>query len=171
MTEKRVIAVSRPAADGSYHVDWHGSFRAEAEALLDAAPPNRYAGLGLRFTTAWTAGTVSATADTGTWSESRLKFPATAIDFSHVLDGKEVGVAILDRPANRGSPTPWYIVQDPKVPFAFMMPGPLQNKALRLAPGDQLDLAYRVIVHPGRWDKARLEKELKPWVAEQETAR
>jgi hypothetical protein len=160
LTEKRSILVSAPAADGSYRIDWQGAFTAAATPLtFDASAPNRYAGLGCRFYRDWTGMVVNATAPLGEWAGNRLKYAATAADFSLPTPAGPVGVAMLDHPANLNHPTSWYVVNDTKTPFTFAMPAVLRPAPFKLEPGASFTLRYRVIVHPGTWDAARLEKE------------
>ena len=70
-------------------------------------------------------------------------------------DARE-GLAILTHPGNRWHPPPWF-TRD----YGFFSPTPmywLEGGHLDLAEGDELRLRYRVIVHSGSTEEARIEE-------------
>lgn len=163
LREQRRIDISPPAADGSYHLDWTLNFQVGAQDLTcDCSPVAKaywggYGGLSLRFTQAMSETQVQS------FPEARrgkgfLHFPAAATDFSGLVAGQSVGVAMFDHPANRRR-APWYVIDEPQQPFLFLNAALLQDRPLSLRAGESLQLRYRVSVHPGAWDHARLEKE------------
>jgi hypothetical protein len=89
--------------------------------------------------------------------EERYRGRHAAVDCSGVIDGKAVGIAILDNRRNPGSPTPWYVIRSDEM--SFFSPAILCYEPITLDAGERLTLRYRVIVHPGRWDSARLQAE------------
>ncbi len=89
--------------------------------------------------------------------DDRYRGRHIALDYSGLIDGRPVGIAIIDHPGNPRSPSPWYVIRSADMSFftpAFLCYGPLA-----LHPGKTLVLRYRVVVHPGRWDGGRLKKE------------
>lgn len=172
LREKRTIEISAPADDGSYTMDWTMTFTAGAETVrLDRTPlPHEengkpwggYAGLIWRFAkefTEWQA--VNAE---GKRNLAAHGARAQACDFSGVLAGEAMGVAMIDHPENLRSPTPWYVTMERETPFACVMPSPLFRDAYELRAGDGLTLRYRVLVHPGQWDAGRLEAERRRYI-------
>lgn len=169
LTEKRRINISAPAADGRYALDWRQEFQAGAASVkfdrtpLPGEPGGQvyggYAGLSLRFAKGFTDTQVHASADTGEPKDNRYRFGATAADYSGQIGGREIGVAFLEHPANPRHPGRWYAIVNPKQPFAFLNAAWLQLQPFDLAAREQFTLQYRVIVHPGRWDKSQLQAE------------
>jgi len=169
VTEQRVIAISPPATNGSYAMDWSLAFKAGGEKVkfdrtpLPGEPGGQtyggYAGLSLRFAKDLADPKVSATSAVGEPKENRFRFAAAAADYSGRLDGAEAGVAFLDHPANPRSPTRWYAIVNPAQSFTFLNSAWLQHEPFDLAANQEFSLRYRVLVHPDRWDAARLETE------------
>jgi hypothetical protein len=83
------------------------------------------------------------------------------MDFSGTVEGKPVGVAIFDNPANPRFPAYWHVRGYGL--FAnniFGLHDFLKNKQkdgeLTLKPGEQLHFQYRVVVHPGDASQAKV---------------
>lgn len=171
LTEQRTITLSPPAADGSYAMDWSLNFKAGDEKVkfdrtpLVGEPGGKtyggYAGLSLRFAKELSDTKVSATSDVGEPKENRFRFAATAADYSGRIDGAEAGVAFLDHPSNPRYPTRWYAIVNPASSFYFLNSAWLQLQPFALAANQSFALRYRVLVHPDRWNAARLETEQK----------
>jgi hypothetical protein len=169
LMERRQIDVTAPAADGSYALDWRQEFQAGAASVkLDRTPlPGEpggqvyggYAGLSLRFAKGFTNTQIHASSDPGPVKDNRYRFSATAADYSGQIEANEMGVAFLDHPANLRHPTRWYAIVNPNQPFAFVNAAWLQLQPHELPAREKLTLQYRVVVHPGRWDALRLQKE------------
>lgn len=170
--ERRVLTVAAPAADGSYAIDHHGVFTAQRACVLDRTPmPGEpkgqanggYAGLALRLAN---LGAREAAATTGPaeWNQhDRTRPTASAFDYHGRLGEREVGVALLAHPGNPAAPGPWYAVRNAEMTFcnaAVLAPAPR-----RLAANESFTLRYRVVVHPGRWDAARLAAAVADYVA------
>ncbi len=163
LTERRVIEVSAPAADGAYTIDWDAKFTAGAQpVVLEATPvnPARTAGGygGLIWRVAADLKDWQAVSDSGKKDLAAHGEPARALDFSGILDGKPAGIAILDHPDNRGHPTPWFLRLDPKKPYGLHGPGILFNGPLTIEAGATMPLRYRAVIHPGRWTAENLAK-------------
>jgi hypothetical protein len=91
------------------------------------------------------------------WPDDRHRGRHAALDYSGLFDGTAAGVAILDHPRNPRSPTPWYVIRSAEM--SFFSPALLCHEPMTLRQGERMTLRYRVIVHPGRWDAARLSAE------------
>jgi hypothetical protein len=169
LTEKRTMRISPPAPDGSYFMDWRQEFTAGNEdVVMDRTPPDTkpdgnarggYAGLSIRLAKELTNPRITATADIGAFQRNRYGFAANAAEFSGEIDGGEVGVAFLDHSTNPRLPSRWYGIVDGSAPFWFLNASWLQLEPYTLPAHQKLVLRYRVLVHPQRWDAARLEKE------------
>jgi hypothetical protein len=131
--------------------------------VLDRTPPpgerggrvnGGYAGLSLRLVNLQAREAVTTAGPVAWNADDRFRAKAAAFDYAGVLEGQEVGVAILDHPGNLHAPSPWYAIRSPAM--AFVNPAVLCDRVLRLPAGASLALRYRVSVHPGRWDQARL---------------
>lgn len=168
LTEMRTIEVRPPDAEGVYALDWTCEFRAVREVVLDRTPiPGEpggqswggYAGLSLRFSGALTERrAVTSDGPVAEMPADRYRGRHAAMDYAGLLEGKPAGVAILDHPLNPRSPSPWYVIRSAEM--GFFSPAILCNEPMTLRAGGKLVLRYRVLVHPGRWDAARLKDEL-----------
>lgn len=171
LTERRVIEISKPDVQGIYTIDWTQDFTAVADALLDRTPlpdePNGkvfggYAGLSVRAANAMTAPQISTPQGTAEFKEGRYRGKAAAMDYSGVLDGREVGMTILDHPGNLNSPSPWYAINSG--PMRYFSPAVICYHPQPLKKGEKLKLRYRVIVHPDRWNAERLRAEIQRYI-------
>lgn len=78
--------------------------------------------------------------------------PSAWINYAGPRDGVVEGLAILQHPANRWHPAPWF-TRD----YGFFSPTPmywLPGDAVKLPEGEALTLRYRVLVHAGEADIA-----------------
>jgi type 1 glutamine amidotransferase len=168
LTEERTIEVTPPDGEGVYAIDWTCAFKADAEVVLDRTPlPGEpggqvwggYSGLSLRLAQDLTdREPMTSDGPVASWSEDRYRGRHAAVDYSGLVDGRPVGIAILDHPGNPRSPSPWYVIRSAEM--SFFTPALLCYGPLALHPGETLVLRYRVIVHPGRWDAKRLRTEV-----------
>jgi len=171
LVEDRRIAVSAPAADGGWKIDWDATFQAQQRVVLETSPVNPqktaggYGGLSLRIAHAmeqWQAVDDQGRRDLAIHGE-----PARAVEFSGVLGGQAAGIAVLDHPTNPGAPSSWFLRFAPDRKYGFTGPGLLFRQPITLDPGATLHLVYRVIIHPGRWGADELLREWKSWAAPQ----
>jgi len=176
MIENREIIVSAPAADGSYTIDWKARFMAGPDgALLDRTPmPGEpkgavnggYAGFSIRMAGAPLALSYLSTEKVITeWpgSRSRPSVPAVASNFSE--GGKDVGaVAILSDPKNAGlgENAPWYLINQGDM--HFMCAAILAPKPKQMAPGEQMELNYRVALRPAAFTPESLKVVHAEWM-------
>ncbi len=167
LTEQRTIEARPPDAEGTYSLDWTSAFRAVRKVVLDRTPiPGEpggqgwggYAGLSLRLAGALAEReVVSSEGPITEMPEDRHRGRHRAVDYTGVVDGQPVGVAILSDSRNPRSPSPWYVIRSEQM--SFFSPALLCYEPLTLDAGERLTLQYRVIVHEGRWDAARLNAE------------
>jgi type 1 glutamine amidotransferase len=174
LTEKRTINVSAPDPEGVYAIDWTGVFTAKRAVVLDRTPlPGEpdgqvwggYAGLSLRLAGDLDGRQVMTDeGPVGEMTDDRYRGRHAAVDYSGLLDGQPSGAAIFDLPGNPRSPTPWYVIKSAEM--SFFTPAVLCYEPMTLQPGERVTLRYRVLVHPGRWDAARLRREYERWIHE-----
>ncbi|HOX04521.1 MAG TPA: sulfatase-like hydrolase/transferase [Candidatus Paceibacterota bacterium] len=166
LTEHRVLHIQPPDASGEYSMDWTMTFTAVTNVLLDRTPlpdePNGkpyggYAGLSVRFANELDSAQAATTAGPVAFTAGRYRGKAAAMDYSGTLNGREVGIAILDHPSNLNAPSPWYAIHSD--PMRFFSPAVISPGPFTLRAGQSMSLRYRVAVHPGRWNVARLESE------------
>jgi HEAT repeat protein len=173
LREARTIEVSPPRGDGAYALDWSLTFTALTEVVLDRTPlPTEpdgqvwggYAGLSARLSTELTERKTSLTAGEPRWVDDRIRLRAEAVDYSGVVEGRRLGLAILDHPLNLNAPTPWYAIQSEEM--SFFSPAVICFGAHRLGAGESLTLRYRVWVHPGAWPGDRLRRAYREYTDE-----
>jgi hypothetical protein len=173
MTEKRVVEVSAPDEQGTYHFDWNCTFTAgEKDVLLDRTPLEGepggkpwggYAGLSVRLAKKLTERQAVTTKGPVEFSQqSSFRGKACAMDYSGVIEAEPVGVAVCDHPKNLNHPTPWYAIRSQ--PMSYFSPAVICYGPHTLKAGQSLTLRYRVIIHAKRWDAPQLEKEYKQFV-------
>lgn len=164
LTEHRVISISRPKADGTYHLDWDQVFAAGATAVrlertpLPGEPGGQpwggYAGLSMRFAPDISAAQALTTREVVVFTNGTYRGTSSAMEYSGSFGGQEAGMAMLDSPANPGRPSPWYAINGN--PLHYFSPAVLCFQPYTLEAGQRLALHYRVIVHPGRWTRELL---------------
>lgn len=165
LLERRRLRFMSPAPDGGWTLDWDAEFTvASSQIELAASPvnPSRttggYGGLLCRISTNltnWRAIDEHGRMDLAIHGEL-----TGAVDFQGHLEGSEVGIAILDHPANPGSPCPWFLRLDRVKGYALSGPGFLFAGPRKYGPGERWRLRYRLIVHPGAWSADRLRHEM-----------
>jgi hypothetical protein len=167
MTERRVMEVAAPNADGVYHIDWTSAFTAgEKDVRLDRTPiPGEpggkdwggYAGLSVRLAKGLTDRRAVSSDGPVELEGDKYRGKHTAMDYAGLIGTRPAGIAILDHPENLNQPTPWYVIVGR--PMSYFSPAVICFKPHTLKAGKTLTLRYRVLVHPGRWDADRLKAE------------
>jgi hypothetical protein len=166
LSEIRVITVSAPDVDGRYRIDFYSMFTAgEKDVVLGRTPiPGEeggknwggYAGLSIRMAKE-TRGFQFVDSE-GLKDKQAHGKRARWVDFSGELpDGKEAGITIFDHPDNLRHPSPWYVEKG----MPYFSPAVLFNKPYTIGAREDLQLWYRILIHPGRIDKRVLEDEWK----------
>lgn len=94
--------------------------------------------------------------------------PSPWVDYAGTVQGQPVAVAIFDSPQNPRHPTTWHS-RDYGL-FAANMFGlhdfnhdKLDAGSLTMKPGETLRLRYRVVIHPGPTDRAKVEQMYQAW--------
>ena len=156
LTEKRVIAVCAPTAEGRYHIDWTATFTAPDKDV--ALNKNWYGGMAARMakrTLRWTFRDSEGRQGERACSRKRSKW----IDFSGGLEGgKEAGMAIFVHRDNPRQPPPWCVIQG----MPYFNPAFTGAEDYTVPAGKSLTLRYRILVHPGLLSREQLEAE---WTA------
>ena len=89
--------------------------------------------------------------------------PAHWVDYTGTFGEEQIGVAIFDHPSNFRHPTYWHargyglFAANPFGEHDFFS-DPERDGSVTLAPGENLTLRYRVIIHPGNHEDARLSE-------------
>jgi hypothetical protein len=172
LSEKRVIEVSAPGADGSYTIDWMMTFASlGGEVLLDRTPlPGEpggkswggYAGLSLRFPKEMGSLSLTTSEGAAAFTEGVFRGKGAAFDYSGRFEDGEGGIAMLNDPGNPVVPAPWYATDNGGL--KFFNAALLEYRPYTLKPGQTLTLRYRVIVHSGRWGAEQLRGALEKFV-------
>jgi hypothetical protein len=162
LTEKRVIQVSPPAADGRYYIKWISDFTAGADgAVLDRTPmPGEpkgqvnggYGGLGVRLLPPpYSISFLTLEGPIDTFADHRARPQTVAVAANFTLDGKAVGgIAVASRPDRLQTKVPWYVVDasDTEAQMRFFNQSLLAPKPVKLAPGETLHLSYQIGIAP-----------------------
>jgi type 1 glutamine amidotransferase len=165
LTEHRVIEVSPPDPQGTYHLDWTLTFTALGkDVLLERTPlPGEpggqpwggYAGLSVRFASdikdAFALTPQGAVIFTG----GTYRGKAAAMDYAGVFGGREAGLAIVAAAGNLNRPSPWYAIDNSTM--HYFSPAVIQDAPHLIKAHESFTLRYRVIAHPGRWSAAALQ--------------
>ena len=151
--------------DSSYAIDFSTTLLALDDLVLDRTPFTTWGGYGgLSFRGA------------GDWSDTRLMIDDGS-EHERVLgtrsrwcdlSSNEAGVAFFDSPTNASHPVPWYASTRAAtygdegwsnfLNAAFLWDGPVE-----VASGESLRLAYRVVVHDGKWDADQVRAAYDRW--------
>ncbi len=153
--EKRTVAFTAPAADGSYGVDWTAAFRVGTAPLV--APENYYGGFAFRAAAYphWKFLTPE-----GETTQPTLKPVAPWIAFQGPLpDGQVVTIAIFDAPANYSHPPQWLLISG----MPYFNPVITAKGDWALEPGQQFILRYRWQVSAGQLAAGTVEKDYQAW--------
>ena len=150
---------------GAYAIDLSFELEPQTDTVLDRTEFTTwggYGGLSFRGAGDW-ADTRLLLAD-GSEHERVLGTPSRWCD----LSSPAAGVAFLDAPINPSHPVPWYASTRAAtygdegwsnfLNAAFLWEGPMD-----LAAGHVLRFDYRVVVHDGIWDAARVERSYREW--------
>lgn len=173
LREERALVVSVPNPQDGYSIDWTMSFTAQGQdVVLDRTPiPGElngkswggYAGLSARLPPELSEIQVSTTEGEIKFTDGGYRGRAMAADYSGKIGDWVVGIAFLDHPDNLASPSPWWIIDNPKG-MKYINPAVLGAGPHTLKSGQRMTLRYRAIVHPERWDAKRLRDESERYI-------
>ncbi|MBW8036410.1 MAG: hypothetical protein FVQ79_12480 [Planctomycetes bacterium] len=175
LSEKRLMQISPPDADGVYYIDWTSVFTAcsATDVLLDRTPlPGQaggkkyggYAGLSVRLNSKGDQWAVATEKGAINMDEDKFRGKAESMDYSGVFDGQPAGIAILDNPKNLNAPSPWYVIDNKQM--KFFTPAVICYKPHKLQAGKTFNLSYRLIVHPKKWKDKNLKSQIKKYRGE-----
>jgi hypothetical protein len=155
LSEHRAIAIERPDQDGAYGMNWESTFTAGSKKVTLACQGG-YAGFSCRLAEKsgqWEVVDSEGRKDTACYGQK-----ARWMDFrlTDAASGRDAGITIFDHPANPRHPTPWYVLMRPD--FGYFSPAFLFNEPYLVPAGKSLSLRYRIRVHPGRPERAVLER-------------
>jgi len=163
LKEQRRIITSSPRQDGSYTIDWHMTFTAlDQQLTFDRTPPNKTGGgyAGLSYRAPDTVKDVRVVD-----SEGRKNLDARGpisrwLDASAVIDPAfgPAGLTIICHPNNERYPSYWHLWA--REGGLYANPSMIFDGAYTLAPGKSFHLGYRILVHKGYGDPAKVEQEL-----------
>ncbi|HEX8551628.1 MAG TPA: DUF6807 family protein [Abditibacteriaceae bacterium] len=164
-----------PSRDDGWYFDLelslhaHEAMRLENEATLEdpCLEDNDYGGVpfGLACQFARELGGGVLLNSQGCRADACVHGPARWCDFSNPVDDNDtelhaedtgirwVGAAILDHPDNPAHPTPFFALKRD----AFLSAAPLSGGPLTIEADETVRWKYRVFVHDGRGDAARLD--------------
>lgn len=170
LEERRGVVFHLPDDDGCYRLDWTHRFTAVEAVEIDRTPVNEetpwggYAGLSWRA--ARSLGSFRALNSAGEVDGAVEHRCAAWVDLSGQSDGGTdlaAGIAMFDHRDNPRHPTHWRCILEPG--FGFINPAFVLAEPYALPAGESLTLRYRVLVHDGWGDPARLEREFRDWIA------
>ena len=179
LTERRTIDIGAPRSEGSYALDWTSVFTASTDLVFGRTPmPGEpggqvnggYAGLAVRLAVGLQEREpVTSDGPVGEMKDDRYRGNHVGMDYSGLAAGRPAGIAVLDHPSNPRSPSPWYVVRS--AAMSFFNPALLSPAVLSLRAGEKMTLRYRILVHPGRWDAARITAEAERFASDSGAAR
>lgn len=176
LTEARTIIVSPPDKNGEYYIDWEGTFTAGKEevVLKGGTSGGGYAGMSARISE-----------HSHDWhlmdSEGREDGPsdftaknthgkrASWADFSLVDNATNDagGITIFQHPSSFRYPAQWHNAIDlysKAGPFGYFSPATLWSEPYTMGPGKSFTMRYRILVHPGKGNKEKLETAWKKYI-------
>jgi hypothetical protein len=175
LTEKRVLQISPPDAQGGYRIDWASEFTAgEKDVVLKGGTAGGgYAGLSVRV--AQNSRDWVLSDSEGRSEKASSASMANAIHGQHArwadvslvssITGQPAGIALFDHPDNLRYPSYWHCVLQDKTAFGYFSPAPLWKEPYTLGAGKKLILRYGILVHAGRGEKDKLEQQWTKWSA------
>jgi len=105
----------------------------------------------------------NAIEDDAAWGKS-----AAWVDYSGMIEGQTVGVAILNHPSSFRYPTHWHVRNYGLFaanPFGLKDFGTGKSGEFKLEPGKSIEFSYRVIFHNGRHTDAKIADAFKAYAA------
>jgi hypothetical protein len=165
LTERRGIAVTViDPAEGYWVLDLAFALTNVAGRRLEFGSPTTegrpmagYGGLFWRGPRSFTGGTILASGGLEGPAVMGQAAPWLAFIGRHDGSGDTSTIVFADHPTNPRYPTKWFVRTEP---YACASCSFMFDEILPLAPGDRLDLRYRVIVADGGWAPERIEERI-----------
>lgn len=160
--DRRRIRIAAPSADLRY-IDFEVTLTSKQKVKIDK---NNHSLFSARLKPALSVLGGGALINAQGDSTEKETFGKTSpwMDASGAHAGQVEGLAIFNHPDNRWSPPRWF-TRD----YGFFSPTPmnwLEADGLVFAPGEELRLRYRVVVHGGRLSRDALNAQYHLWTKE-----
>ncbi|SHI76416.1 Methane oxygenase PmoA [Tangfeifania diversioriginum] len=154
--DKRKISVSVPSSE-KYQIDFEISMEMLMDVTIEKTNHSLFSGRMDMDLAVVNGGTVinarGEISEDGTFGKR-----SPWMDYHGERMGKTEGMAILQHPSNDWYPAPWF-TRD----YGFFSPTPMywpeNDKNIILKKGEQINLRYRVIVHTGDHEEAKIAQE------------
>jgi hypothetical protein len=153
MRQQLIVAIE-PTADGGFALDLQSRFESPGGPVELGRSNFGFLGVRVAKTISEQFGGGRLTADDGATGEPAI-FGKTHrwVDYSGPsAPGKVEGICYMDHPENPHHPSPWHVRQDGWMVAAFNLAEPYG-----VARDHPLDLRYRLLIHDGPADRARLD--------------
>jgi hypothetical protein len=152
LNEARTLVISKPDAEGGYTLDWSATFTAVTDVTLDRYLPwGGYAGMSARLSQAFTNMQALTAEGPTAFKDGKSHVESKIAEMNGTIAGAAYGVAM----AAEGT---WYQICKPgKDNFFYFNDALLYKNPKTLKAGESFSLKYRIYVHKGRWDEAKLK--------------
>ena len=159
--DSRTIAISAPSPDLRF-IDFTISLTARMEVRIEKTNHSLFSARMVPELSVLQGGTL-INAEGLQAEKDTFGKPSPWCDYSGTRDGKVEGLAIFSHPQNRWFPEPWF-TRD----YGFFSPTPmfwLKDDVCILAKGEKITWRYRVVVHRGNAEEAKLALLYPDWIA------
>lgn len=161
--DKRIISVSAPSPD-KYQIDFKITMEMLMDVTIQKTNHSLFSGRMDMDLAVVNGGTmVNAEGEKG--EEGTFGKRSPWMDYHGKRMGKTEGMAILQHPSNDWYPAPWF-TRD----YGFFSPTPMywpeNGEKIILKKGEKINLRYRVIVHSGDHEEAKIAEEFEKYKAE-----
>ena len=161
--DKRKITVSMPAAD-KYQIDFEITMEMLMDVTILKTNHSLFSGRVDPDLAVTNGGTmINAEGETG--EKGTFGKRSAWMDYYGKRMGKNEGMAILQHPSNKWFPSPWF-TRD----YGFFSPTPMywpeNDVKTEFKKGEKINLRYRVIVHSGDHNEAKIAQEFENFKVE-----
>jgi hypothetical protein len=158
--DKRKITVSVPSPD-KFQIDFDIVMEMLMDVTIDKTNHSLFSGRMDPDLAVINGGTmINAEGETG--EKGTFGKRSAWIDYYGERMGKTEGMAIMQHPSNEWFPAPWF-TRD----YGFFSPTPMywpeNDKNIILKKGEQIKLRYRVLVHAGNHQEAKIAEEFEKY--------
>jgi hypothetical protein len=161
--DKRKITVSVPSS-GKFQIDFDIVMEMLMDVTIDKTNHSLFSGR-MDPDLAVTNGGAMINAEGETGEKETFGKRSAWMDYYGERMGKTEGMAILQHPSNEWFPAPWF-TRD----YGFFSPTPIDwpenDKNITLKKGEQIKLRYRVLVHSGNHEEAKIAEEFEKYKEE-----
>jgi hypothetical protein len=161
--DKRKITVSVPSP-GKFQIDFDIVMEMLMDVTIDKTNHSLFSGR-MDPDLAVINGATMINAEGETGEKNTFGKRSAWMDYYGERMGKTEGMAILQHPSNEWFPAPWF-TRD----YGFFSPTPMywpeNEKNIVLKKGEQIKLRYRVLVHSGDHEEAKIAEEFEKYKSE-----